>query len=83
MEEYSNTSTHPLGHTGPVTGTLYLYLYISFRVLYPLFLSNFNETLIFLIDFRKIFKYQFARKSLLRESFCSMRRADEQTNMQT
>jgi len=29
MEEYSYTSTHPLGHTGPVTGTLYLfYLYI-------------------------------------------------------
>ena len=26
MEEYSYTSTHPLGHTGPVTGTLYLYL---------------------------------------------------------
>ena len=31
MEEYSYTSTHPLGHTGPVTGTLYLlplYIYI-------------------------------------------------------
>jgi len=27
MEEYSYTSTHRLGHTGPVTGTLYLYLY--------------------------------------------------------
>ena len=27
MEEYSYTSTHPLGHTGPVTGKLYLYLY--------------------------------------------------------
>ena len=25
MEEYSYTSTHPLGHTGPVTGSLYLY----------------------------------------------------------
>ena len=24
MEEYSCTSTHPLGHTGPVTGSLYL-----------------------------------------------------------
>jgi len=24
MEEYSFTSTHPLGHTGPVTGSLYL-----------------------------------------------------------
>ena len=28
MEEYSYTSTHPLGHTGPVTETLYLYLII-------------------------------------------------------
>jgi len=26
MEQYSYTSTHPLGHTGPVTGSLYLYL---------------------------------------------------------
>jgi len=26
MEEYSYTSTHPLGHTWPVTGTLYLSL---------------------------------------------------------
>jgi len=25
MEEQSYTFTHPLGHTGPVTGTLYLY----------------------------------------------------------
>jgi hypothetical protein len=25
MEEYSYTSTHPLGHTGPVTGSHYLY----------------------------------------------------------
>jgi hypothetical protein len=26
MEQWSYTSTHPLGHTGPVTGSLYLYL---------------------------------------------------------
>ena len=31
MEEYSYNCTHPLGHTGPVTGKLYIYLY-----LYPL-----------------------------------------------
>ena len=24
MEEYSYNSTHPLGHTGPVTGSLYV-----------------------------------------------------------
>ena len=28
MEEYSYTSTHHLGHTGPVTGSLYFYLYV-------------------------------------------------------
>jgi len=39
MEEQSYTSTHPLGHTGPITGTLYLYLLytaltvISLRIL--------------------------------------------------
>jgi len=33
MEEYSYTSSHPLGHTGPVTGSLYLYLLTLFRVL--------------------------------------------------
>jgi len=27
MEEYSYTSTHPLGHTGPVTGSLYLFIF--------------------------------------------------------
>ena len=26
MEVYSYTSTHPLGHTGPITGSLYLLL---------------------------------------------------------
>ena len=26
MEEYSYTSTHPLGHTGPVAGTTYPFL---------------------------------------------------------
>ena len=26
MEEYSYTSTHPVGHTGPATGLLYIYL---------------------------------------------------------
>ena len=26
MEEYSYTCTHPLGHTGPVTVSLYLFL---------------------------------------------------------
>ena len=31
MEEYSYNSTHPLGHIGPVTGSLYLiYIYIYY-----------------------------------------------------
>ena len=29
MEEYSYTSTHPLGHTGPVTASLYLTFYMN------------------------------------------------------
>ena len=29
MEEFSSTSTHPLGHTGPVKGTLYFYVKIN------------------------------------------------------
>ena len=28
MEEKSYTSTHPLGHTGPVTGSLYLHFLV-------------------------------------------------------
>jgi len=27
MAEYSYNSTHPLGHTGPVTGSLYLFFF--------------------------------------------------------
>ena len=30
MEEQSYTSTHPLGHIGPVTGSLYLYIYVVY-----------------------------------------------------
>jgi len=33
MEEYSYTSTHPLGHTGPVTGSLSLYLLLLLLLL--------------------------------------------------
>ena len=32
MEEYSYTSTHPLGHIGPVTGSVYLFYSIIFAV---------------------------------------------------
>ena len=33
MEEYSYNSTHPLDHNGPVTGTLYLYLFNKYSLL--------------------------------------------------
>jgi len=34
MEQYSYTSTHPLGHIGPVTGSLYLYIYFFNTIAY-------------------------------------------------
>ena len=37
-------------------------MYIGLHVKYPLFLSEINETLIFLTEFRKMPKYQISRK---------------------
>ena len=31
MKEYSYTSTHPVGYTGPVTGSLYLFTFCTVR----------------------------------------------------
>jgi len=46
MEEESYTSTQPVGHTGPVTGSLYLYLLLIF--IYPTsFLFMFIFTVLF------------------------------------
>jgi hypothetical protein len=39
MEEYSYTTTHPLGQTGPVTRTLYLYIHIKITFQFLLTLS--------------------------------------------
>jgi hypothetical protein len=46
----------------------------------PLFLSDFNETSIFLAGFPKILKYQISRKSIQWEPSCSMR-TDRRTDM--
>ena len=44
MVEYSYTSTHPLGHTGPVTGSLYLFI-ILYTTLIDLFHSAISDRL--------------------------------------
>ena len=36
VEQQSYTSTHPLGHSGPVTESLYLYIYIYIYYIYNL-----------------------------------------------
>jgi len=33
MEQYSYTSTHPLGHTGPVKGKLYLFAFFYYIII--------------------------------------------------
>jgi len=48
-------------------------MYIGLHVKYPLFLSDFNDTWIFLIDFLKTLSYQISLKSVQWEPSCSMR----------
>jgi hypothetical protein len=55
------------------------YMYTYFRVNYPLFLSDFNETRIFSTDFRKIFKYRIFWKSF----HCGSRAPWGRTDIQT
>ena len=53
---------------------------IGHNIKYQLFLSDFNQTWIFLTDFKKILKYQISWKSILWELSCSMW-TDGQTDM--
>ena len=57
-------------------------MYIGLHIKYPLFLSDFNDTLIFSADFVKTLKYQVSRKSVQRETSCSMW-ADGRSGRQT
>jgi hypothetical protein len=50
-------------------------IYIGLHVKYPLFLSHFNETRVFLTYFRKTLKYQISWKSGKWEPSCYMRTA--------
>jgi len=50
-EEYSYTSTHPLGHTGPVTGSLYLFK-INISSTQSLWLHK-NYFFLFFVDYEK------------------------------
>jgi hypothetical protein len=55
-------------------------MYIDLHVKYSLILSDFNETLIFWTDFRKMLKYQISWKSVQWKENCSVR-TDEQTDI--
>ena len=54
-------------------------MYIGLHVKYLLFLSDFNETLVFSADIRKTLKYHIPWKSVRWEPSCSTR-TDRQTD---
>jgi len=59
MEEYSYTSTHPLGHTGPVTGTLYHFL----REIYYILLQSLRRPSSELTDYPERGSVSFFRNA--------------------
>jgi len=48
-------------------------MYIGLHVKYPVFLSGFDETLLFSADYRKTFIYKMSWKSVQLEPIFSMR----------
>jgi len=63
MEEYCYTSTHPLGHTGPVTGSLYILPFIKVNKLTLYYLNTHIFFLFCIIYF--LFKYIYWVVTLL------------------
>jgi hypothetical protein len=58
-------------------------MYICLNVKYPLFLSDFNENLIFCTDFLKPLEYQISIKSVQWEPSCSIVTAEGETGGRT
>jgi hypothetical protein len=55
-------------------------MYTGLHVEYPLFLLDFNETLIFSTYFRKMLRYKITRKSVWWEPSCSMQDRHDKAN---